>query len=219
MKINKKECRKFADPGTKMQLSSGLLHAEQIKYVIRTAVRIIDRHKILILYIHTREKAAQGDFKPCMTMFHCQDDFMTLEHRDDDSTVWRTSAFNHLDKNWSLSSKSAFYSPKDEQRVRKYFKSGESGFKALTSAQDAILEHRRLKRQRTRENRILDRMARHSGPAARLKRLDTPLCHAWLLLLRLQTRCKGRSGCLFCVRQRGYAVWRKTGSKADVPAL
>ena len=159
MKINKKECRKFADPGTKMQLSSGLLHAEQIKYVIRTAVRIIDRHKILILYIHTREKAAQGDFKPCMTMFHCQDDFMTLEHRDDDSTVWRTSAFNHLDVNWSLSSKSAFYSSKDEERVRKYFKSDKSGFMPLIIAQNALLEHRRLKRQRNRENRILDRMA------------------------------------------------------------
>ena len=183
MKINKKECRKFADPGTKMQLNNGLLHAGQIVYIVRTDVRIIDRHKILILYIHTREKAAQGDFKPCMTMFHCQDDFMTLEHRDDDSTVWRTSAFNHLDKNWSLSSKSAFYSSKDEERVRKYFKSDKSGFLPLIIAQNAILEHRRLKRQRTRENRILDRMARHSGPAARLKRLDTPLCHAWLLLL------------------------------------
>ena len=159
MKLNKRECRKFADPGTKMQLSSGLLHAEQIKYVIRTAVRIIDRHKILILYIHTREKAAQGDFKPCMTMFHCQDDFMTLEHRDDGSTIWRTSAFNHLDVNWSLSSKSAFYSPKDEQRVRKYFKSDKSGFLPLIIAQNAILEHRRLARQRTKEKRILDRMA------------------------------------------------------------
>lgn len=159
MKLNKRECRKFADPGTKMQLSSGLLHAEQIKYIIRTDVKIIDCHKILILYIHPREKAAQGDFKPCMTMFQRRNDFATLEFRDDGSTAWRTSAFNHFDKNWSLSSKSAFYSPKDEQRVRKYFKSGESGFKALTSAQDAILEHRRLKRQRTRENRILDRMA------------------------------------------------------------
>ena len=159
MKINKKECRKFADPGTKMQLNNGLLHAGQIVYIVRTDVRIIDRHKILILYIHPREKAAQGDFKPCMTMFQSGNDFATLEFRDDGSTAWRMSAFNHLDKNCSLSSKSAFYSPKDEQRVRKYFKSGESGFKALTSAQDAILEHRRLKRQRTRENRILDRMA------------------------------------------------------------
>ena len=68
MKLNKRECRKFADPRTKMQLSSGLLHAEQIKYIIRTAVKIIDCHKILVLYIYSREKAAQGDFKPLMTM-------------------------------------------------------------------------------------------------------------------------------------------------------
>lgn len=159
MKLNKRECRKFADPGTKMQLSSGLLHAEQIKYVIRTAVRIIDRHKILILYIHPREKAAQGDFKPCMTMFQSKNDFATLEFRDDGSTAWRTSAFNHLDENWSLSSKSAFYSSKDEERVRKYFKSDKSGFTSLIIAQNAILEHRRLARQRTKEKCILDRMA------------------------------------------------------------
>lgn len=159
MKLNKRKCRKFADPDTKMQINRGLLHAEQIKYIIRTAVKIIDRHKILILYIHPREKAAQGDFKPIMTMFHCRNDFATLEFRDDGSTAWRTSAFNHLDENWSLSSKSAFYSPKDEQRVRKYFKSDKSGFLPLIIAQNAILEHRRLKRQRNRENRILDRMA------------------------------------------------------------
>ena len=159
MKINKKECRKFADPGTKMQLNNGLLHAGQIVYIVRTAIKIIDSHKILILYIHTREKAAQGDFKPCMTMFQSRNDFVTLEHRDDGSTAWRTSAFNHLDVNWSLSSKSAFYSSKDEECVRKYFKSDKSGFLPLIIDQNAILEHRRLKRQRNRENRILDRMA------------------------------------------------------------
>lgn len=159
MKLNKRECRKFADPGTKMQLNSGLLHAEQIKYIIRTDVKIIDCHKILILYIHPREKAAQGDFKPCMTMFQSKNDFATLEFRDDGSTAWRTSAFNHLDENWSLSSKSAFYSSKDEERVRKYFKSDKSGFTSLIIAQNAILEHRRLARQRTKEKCILDRMA------------------------------------------------------------
>lgn len=159
MKLNKRECRKFADPRTKMQLSSGLLHAEQIKYIIRTAVKIIDCHKILVLYIYSREKAAQGDFKPLMTMFHCQNDFVTLECRDDGSTAWRTSAFDHLDVNWSLSSKSAFYSQKDEERVSRYFKSDAGGFKPLISAQDAILEHRRLERQRTKEKRLLSRMA------------------------------------------------------------
>lgn len=159
MKINKKECRKFADPGTKMQLNNGLLYAGQIVYIVRTDVRIIDRHKILILYIHPREKAAHGDFKPCMTMFQSRNDFATLEFRDDGSTAWRTSAFNHLDENWNLSGKSAFYSPKDEQRVRKYFKSDKSGFTPLIRAQNAILEHRRLKKQRTKEKHILDRMA------------------------------------------------------------
>lgn len=159
MKLNKKLCRKFADPGIIMPLNNGILHAEQILYIVCTAVKIIDRHKTLVLYIYDRENAAQGDFMPCMTMFHCQDDFITLELRDDGSTAWRTSAFDHLDMNWSLSDKSAFYSPKDEERVRKYFKTAKSGFKALTSAQDAVLLQRRLNRQRSKEKRILNRMA------------------------------------------------------------
>lgn len=159
MKLNKKLCRKFADPGIKMPLNNGILHAEQILYIVCTAVKIIDQHKTLVLYIYDRENAAQGDFMPCMTMFHCQDDFITLERRDDGSTAWRTSAFDHLDMNWSLSAKSAFYSPKDMERVRKYFKTNKSGFKALISAQDAILLQRRLDSQRGKEKRILNRMA------------------------------------------------------------
>lgn len=157
--LNKRECRKFAEPGLKMQLKSGLLHVEQILYIVCTAVKIIDRHKTLVLYIYDRKKAAQGDFMPCMTMFHSHDDFITLEYKDDGSTAWRTSAFDHLDVNRSLSAKSAFYSLKNEECVRKYLKTDESGFKALVSAQDAILERRRLNRQRSKEKSILNRMA------------------------------------------------------------
>lgn len=69
MKLNKKECRKFAISEKKMCTDSGIFRAEQIEYIIRTAVKIIDRHKILILYIYLRKKAAQGNLKPCMTMF------------------------------------------------------------------------------------------------------------------------------------------------------
>lgn len=39
MKINKRECRKFADPGFKMNQNHGLLHAEKVKYIVRTAVK------------------------------------------------------------------------------------------------------------------------------------------------------------------------------------
>jgi len=159
MKLNKKECRKFAISEKKMCTDSGIFRAEQIEYIIRTAVKIIDRHKILILYIYLRKKAAQGNLKPCMTMFHSLDNFITLEYKDDGSTVWRTAAFERLDIDGLFHKKCAFYSQKDEVRIGKYFKSDADGFAPLIRAQDAILERRRIERQRTKEKRILDRMA------------------------------------------------------------
>ena len=158
MQMNKKECRKFANPGLKMNPRNGILHADQIGYIIRTAVKIIGNHKTLVLYIYSRSQATQGDFKPCMTMFHGKDDFITLAYKDDGSTAWRTAAFDRLGTDWSFRRKCAFYSPKDNTRVSRYCSSNEDGFTALISAQDAILARKRLDKQRIKEQRILDRM-------------------------------------------------------------
>lgn len=158
MKINKKECRKFANPGIKMPLNNGILHAGQVKYIVRTAIKIINHHKILILYLYDRGKAVQGDFKPCMTIFQSTDDFITLSYKDDGSTFWRTAAFERLDENWWTQKICAFYSQKDEMRVSRYFKSGTDGFEPLISAQYEIQERRRTDRQRKKEKRILERM-------------------------------------------------------------
>lgn len=159
MKLTKRECRKFADPGIKMSLNNGILHAGQVKYIVRTAIKIINHHKILILYLYDRRKAAQGDFKPCMTIFQSTDDFITLSYKDDGSTFWRTAAFERLDENWWTQKICAFYSRKDEMRVSTYFKSDTDSFTPLISAQYEIQERRRTDRQRSKEKRILDRMA------------------------------------------------------------
>lgn len=158
MKLIKRECRKFADPGIKMPLNNGILHAGQVKYIVRTTIKIINHHKILILYLYDRRKAAQGDFNPCMTIFQSTDDFITLSYKDDGSTFWRTAAFERLDENWWTQKICAFYSRKDEMRVSRYFKSDTDGFTPLISAQYEIQERRRTDRQRKKEKRILDRM-------------------------------------------------------------
>lgn len=158
MKLIKRECRKFADPGIKMPLNNGILHAGQVKYIVRTAIKVINHHKTLILYLYDRRKAAQGDFNPCMTIFQSTDDFITLSYKDDGSTFWRTAAFERLDENWWTQKICAFYSQKDEMRVSRYFKSDTDGFAPLISAQYAIQERRRTDRQRSKEKRILDRM-------------------------------------------------------------
>ena len=55
--LNKRECRRFADPDLKMKKGSGLLHAGQIDYIIRTAVKMIGHHKTLVLYAYSRTQA------------------------------------------------------------------------------------------------------------------------------------------------------------------
>ena len=67
--MNKKSLRQFADPGWAIPPGHGLLHAEQVRYIVRTAVRIIDHHRILVLYIYDREQALRGVSSPRWTMF------------------------------------------------------------------------------------------------------------------------------------------------------
>ena len=160
MKLNKRECRKYANPELKMNVENGLLHAEQINYVVRTAVKIIDHHKTLILYVYSREQASHGNASPCITVFHCQDDFITLSMNENGGTKWRTASFDNLGNSWRFTKECAFYSAKDEERVRNYFKgSTDSGFMPLARAQYKIQEKRSLERQRIKESRIVSRMS------------------------------------------------------------
>ena len=158
MKLNKKECRKFAVKGLKMPLNSGMLHAEQIEYIVRTAVRIIDHHKILVLYFYSKEQLLHGETGPEWTIFHSRDDYITLERKEDGTTAWRTASFENLN-GWGFSSKCAFYTLEDDERVKVFFgKQGKSGFSVLYSAQTDIMRQRTLLRQRKRELATLARM-------------------------------------------------------------
>ncbi len=159
MKINKRKCRAFADSDLKMQLHSGILHASQIDYIIRTAIKIIDHHQMLILYIYPRGKAALGDCLPLWTIFQTREDHMTLERQEDGSHKWRTAAFKCLGSGWGFHQKCAFYSLQDESRVIRYFKADTNGIQALFNAQEVILEQRRRKHRMNKERKIIDRMA------------------------------------------------------------
>lgn len=158
--LNKRKCRKFAELDLKAAAGNGLLHARQIDYVIRTFVKLIDHHKTLVLYVYSRIQAVQGDFRPLWTVFQSKDDFITLEHRKDGSTVWRTAAFENLANSSDFIRECAFYSVKDERRVTGYLKSSsDNGLKALVRFQSGIQERRSLERQRIREEKMINRMA------------------------------------------------------------
>ena len=136
--LDKKICREFAAPGVAMSMSSGLLHAEQVKYIVQTAVRIISHKRTLVLYIHDREQAAQGDLRPLWTMFHSRDGYITLDRQEDGKTSWRTASFDNLGDTWHFVEDCAFYSPGDRERLERYFHSGGHGFGPLIQAQREI---------------------------------------------------------------------------------
>lgn len=158
--LNKKMCREFAAPGTIMSLDSGLLHAEQVKYIVQTAVKMIDHKSTLVLYIHEREQASQDILSPIWTMFHFKDGYVTLERKEDGKTSWRTASFDNLKHSWRFVNSCAFYSPEDQERLEHYFHDSKSrGFAPLIQAQNAMKARRLEQRLEKRRQKIRDRMA------------------------------------------------------------
>lgn len=158
--LNKKALRKFADgsPAPPIPPDHGLLHAQQIDYIVRADVKIIDRHRTLVLYIYDRKQAAGGDTAPVWTMFQACGAYITLARRPDGTTFWRTAAFEKLANYWGFASKCAFYSSRDQNRVSRYFHDDSPDFAPLVNAQDKILNHRRQERERRRDNAVRARM-------------------------------------------------------------
>ena len=159
--LDKKALRKFAadNPAPAIPPGHGLLHAPQVDYIVRTAVKIINRRRTLILYIYSCGKAVTGNLPPVWTMFQAGGGFITLSRREDGSTRWRETVFERLGEYYSFTRKCAFYSAQDEQRVCDFFRDHDhGGMAALIRAQQATLDKRAQERQRGREKKIIDRM-------------------------------------------------------------
>lgn len=159
--LDKKALRKFAadNPAPAIPPNHGLLHAPQVDYIIRTAMKIIARRRTLVLYIYDRAKAT-SDPMPVWTMFQAGEDYITLARREDGSTHWREAAFERLGSSYYFTGKCAFYSAQDEQRVCGFFRDQEhGGVTTLVHAQQEILDKRAQERQLRRERRTIARMA------------------------------------------------------------
>lgn len=181
MKLDKRKCREFAVPDRKLSPANGILHAKQVAYIITTALKIIDHHRTLILYIYPRKQASGGDCQPRYTVFQTKDDFITLSRKDDGSTTWRKAAFENLGSNYRFSRSCAFYFAQDEKRVLLYFKADTDGFQALSAAQDAILAHRRQEPACKRKSHCSP-YGGYTSPATGAKKLGK-IRYACLLLL------------------------------------
>lgn len=157
--IDKKACRKVADPKLCFRKDNGLLHCEQVSYVVRTAIKNISGTRMLLLYIYEAKKAVQESCAPLFTVFQTQDDFATLKHYDNGSSQWRTSTTGNLNRDCYFTKKCAFYTPKDEKRVLNYCKSKrDTGFDALSCLQYKINNRKELEMRHKRQQVIVERM-------------------------------------------------------------
>ncbi len=156
--MDKKALRKEAIPNRKLNLRSGIFCAEQIEYVVCTAIKNIAHRRTLVLHVYEKEKASAGDYIPRWTMFQTNGDFITLCH-DEGKTKWRTCMFQHLGSTYDFSHKCAFYSVADEERIAKYFKdTTKKGFKCLDKHQEDILNDRRKQTKNKNQMTIIEKM-------------------------------------------------------------
>jgi hypothetical protein len=156
-RIDKKACRRFLEPVTPPSSDCGLFLVESLKYIVRTAVKIVGHRRLLILCLYARGETPGGRPKLAFTMFQASDSFITYDHDPDSKTRWRTAMLDNLDKEYGFSfRKCAFYSRPDEQRVLNFCKGrSEEGFNALGWMQVNIREKECRLRVRRRQQKVV----------------------------------------------------------------
>lgn len=76
--MNKRVLRKFAIPSNSPNPKNGIFCADQVKYVVRTAIKNIDHQRTLVLYIYAKESVLAGNHTPRWTMFQQKGGYITL---------------------------------------------------------------------------------------------------------------------------------------------
>lgn len=158
--IDKKECRKYSNPGIKLDSGSGVLHYDKIEYIVCTEIKNIDRRRMLLLYFYNRNQVIAGCFEPEYTLFQCKDDYILIHKDEVGNEKWREASLDNLGERCSdFTGKCAFYRLKDEQLVTRFCNISEkTGFDALNALQAAIMCVRLTRRVLNRERKIIERM-------------------------------------------------------------
>lgn len=157
-RIDKKACRLFLEPVIPPNSDCGLFLVQNLKYIVRTAVKIVGHRRLLILCLYARGDTPDDRPKLSYTMFQASDSFVTYDHDPDSKTRWRTAMLENLDKEYCFSSKKcAFYSRPDEQRVLSFCRGrSEEGFNALGWVQLNIREKECRLRIRRRQQTVVN---------------------------------------------------------------
>ena len=157
MKLNKRACRKYAEPKWNMDLNNGLFSADQLQYLVRTVIKNVDHQRVLILYVYDKKQVAAGETRPLWTMFQSRNEYITLARRENGDTCWRSAIFDNLDRGYSFRKKCAFYSISDEKRVVRFCKKEqEDGFTSLYTLQYSIM-YQCMQRKRYKKQKAADK--------------------------------------------------------------
>lgn len=156
--MNKRVLRKFAIPSNSPNPKNGIFCADQVKYVVRTAIKNIDHQRTLVLYIYAKESVLAGNHTPRWTMFQQKGGYITL-CTDDKGTRWQQSMFENLGKDYFFRDKCSFYSQADERRVTRYCQSEkQKGFESLCLFQLDLLRKKQRENELKKQRRIIERM-------------------------------------------------------------
>ena len=164
--IDKKACRQFLEPGLAPNSDCGLFLVPKLKYIIRTAVKIVGHRRLLILCLYARGNTPGDRPRLAYTIFQASDSFITYDHQPDTKTVWRTAMLENLEQEYRfLIEKCAFYSRPDEVRVINFCKPHVAvqlcgtGFSAISHMQQQLRDKETLQRQKGREQKIRSRLS------------------------------------------------------------
>lgn len=156
--MNKRVLRKFAIPSSSPNPKNGIFCADQVKYVVRTAIKNIDHQRTLVLYIYAKESVLTGNHTPRWTMFQQKGGYITL-CADDKGTRWQQSMFENLGKDYFFRDKCSFYSQSDEKRVTRYCQSErQKGFDSLCLFQLDLLRKKQRENELKKQRKIIERM-------------------------------------------------------------
>ena len=157
--IDKKACRQFLEPLCPPVSDCGLFLVPALKYIIRTAVKIVGHWRLLVLCLYVRGGDAP-DSKPKLayTMFQASDSFITYDHDPNRKSPWRTAMLENLERDYYFTrDQCAFYSRQDEQRVLDFCKDhSDDGVHVLGGYQQRIRDKETKLRVHRRQKKVMD---------------------------------------------------------------
>lgn len=155
--MDKRALRKHINPKLHFNLNNGLFCTERINYIVRTAVKNISGHRILILYFYLTENILEGNYTPIWTVFQSSNEYLTYSNTG--ATRWRTCMFCNLDRSYYFISHCAFYSVADEKRITKFCKiENKRGFDSLYKFQSNLFNEKAKQNRINKQKKIAQKM-------------------------------------------------------------